>query len=397
MTGLVLVACLSSAQAAVRAVDVSRQAGVFEVSRTYGAHVHDFNGDGRDDFLFNPHYQRPARLYRNDGGRFNEVNRGTFAKTDRHDCDWADVNADGLEDVYCTVGGRKGGNGPNPNQLWLQRPDGGFVNRADAYGVRDRFGRGRDTAFLDVNGDPFPDLYVGNAQPREDGRRGANQLFINRRGNNFRRATGYGVNRRVGGDSVEGADYDADGDDDLLVCGQGRLQLYQNRGGRDFKEVSRRTRVTGTCKSVTMLDMNGDGRLDLVRLTARRLAIESRRGGRAAFRRTLAQRPLREGQAFAVGDATGDGRPDVYVVQAGGRGTRRNPGSGRERPDLMLGNRLHRGNRSPLARIDIPQTRRGAGDSVAALDYDGNGLSDFLVMNGHQFVQGPVRLIAFRR
>src|SRR3712207_8432054 len=46
-----------------------------------------------------------ARLYNNDGnGHFTEVNQGTFVSGDRHGCNAADVNGDGLKDIFCTQG-----------------------------------------------------------------------------------------------------------------------------------------------------------------------------------------------------------------------------------------------------------------------------------------------------
>jgi hypothetical protein len=46
----------------------------------------------------------------------------------------------------------------------------------------------------------------------------------------------------------------------------------------------------------------------------------------------------------------------------------------------------------------IPSTSQGVADSVAPIDYDGNGLTDFLVLNGGGVKEsgaGPVELIAF--
>ncbi len=60
----------------------------------------------------------------------------------------------------------------------------------------------------------------------------------------------------------------------------------------------------------------------------------------------------------------------------------------------MLLNR--RGGRG-FKRIRIPQTRRGKGDYVTSLDFDQNGRTDFLVMNGSHKSRGPVRLLVTRR
>ena len=42
----------------------------------------------------------------------------------------------------------------------------------------------------------------------------------------------------------------------------------------------------------------------------------------------------------------------------------------------------------------IPQARTGAGDDAVAIDHDGNGLEDFVVLNGAN-ARGPIQLIAF--
>ena len=43
--------------------------------------------------------------------------------------------------------------------------------------------------------------------------------------------------------------------------------------------------------------------------------------------------------------------------------------------------------------VKIPQTDQGNADDVFALDYDDNGLSDFVVLNGRKG-RGPVQLLA---
>jgi hypothetical protein len=45
--------------------------------------------------------------------------------------------------------------------------------------------------------------------------------------------------------------------------------------------------------------------------------------------------------------------------------------------------------------MSIPQTHRGLGEAVTAIDYDRNGLTDFIVQNGRHDNRGPIRLIAF--
>jgi hypothetical protein len=85
---------------------------------------------------------------------------------------------------------------------------------------------------------------------------------------------------------------------------------------------------------------------------------------------------------LAAGDANGDGRGDVYIVRSNG---------GRNHPDVMLLNRKAGTNWSS---VPIPQASSGDGDDAYAIDHDGNGLDDFVVLNGHNR-RGPTQLIAF--
>jgi hypothetical protein len=183
-------------------VEVSREAGVADVSRTWSAETGDFNSDGWDDLLVVNHYEETgAFLYRNRrDGSFARQDTGpnTFPTRDRHDCTFGDVDRDGLVDLYCTIGGGRG-SARKPNELYMQRPDGTFDNQAREYGVVDLNGRGRDTTFIDVNNDGFLDLYVGNKYPRTDNRKSKNKLYINVDGDRFRSARSYGLNRQVGG------------------------------------------------------------------------------------------------------------------------------------------------------------------------------------------------------
>jgi hypothetical protein len=43
--------------------------------------------------------------------------------------------------------------------------------------------------------------------------------------------------------------------------------------------------------------------------------------------------------------------------------------------------------------VRIPQTTKGSADDAIAIDYDENGLTDFVVLNGRQKA-GPVQLLA---
>ncbi len=357
------------------------EAGVYEETRTWGANVADYDADGHDDFLLVRHSQAPARLYHNQGdGTFIEVNRGTFPRNDRHDCAWGDVDQDGRLDAYCTLGADHG-TGTGLNELWMQQPDGTFVNRASAYGVTDPFGRGRHATFVDVDHDPYPDLFVGNHYPRTDGRTSPNRLYINQGGTSFRDAPEFGLDKEVGGYCAQAADYDGDGWEDLLVCGRKALKLYRNDGGVIYRDVSLSVGIDGFWRGAVLADFDGDGRPDLARVRPGSVQVRLQRSG--TFTTQVLGRSLDAGRDLAAGDLDGDGDLDLYVLQ-GADGTVNN------RPDLML---LNDGAGTAFTQTAIPLTTRGRGDAVASIDRDGDDADEFIVLNGEGSASGPIQLI----
>lgn len=355
-------------------------AGIYEQTRTWSANVADFNSDGHQDFLLVRHAQI-ARLYRNDGdGTFTEVNKGSFVKNDRHDCAWADVDQDGLLDAYCTLGASHG-DGEGPNELWMQQPGGTFVNRATAYGVTDRFGRGRHTTFLDVNHDAYPDLFVGNDYPRTDGVLSPNRLFINQGGASFASAPAYGLDHEVGAFCVDAADYNNDGWEDLLVCGRRGLTLYRNNNGASFTNVIGAMGVGGFWRSARLVDLSGDGLLDLATIRPTGFQLRLRLG--ASFASPVLALSLDAGRDVTAGDFDADGAVDLYLLQGA-------TSSVSNHPDILL---LNDGTGASFAPAEIPQTSRGRGDAVEPIDYDSDGSTDFIVLNGEGPALGPIQLI----
>ncbi|HET7234984.1 MAG TPA: VCBS repeat-containing protein, partial [Actinomycetota bacterium] len=224
-------------------VDVAAEAGIDETTTSWGLATSDFDDDGLPDLFLGRHLEA-ARLYRNvGGGRFLEVEPGTFPARDRHDCAWADVDLDDLVDLYCSIGAEHG-TATKANELWMQQPDHSFVDRATELGVADPYGRGRRVTFIDANGDAYPDLFVGNLYPRQDDVPSPNRLFINR-GGRFREAPRFGLTEEVGAGCAQAADFDDDGWEDLLVCGLDSLHLYRNRDGEGFHDVSGSVGVSG--------------------------------------------------------------------------------------------------------------------------------------------------------
>jgi hypothetical protein len=367
----------------VTATDEASVAGIQETTRTWSAAVEDFNGDGWPDLFLNRH-QWVARLYINDNGHFSEVDAGSFTGADHHDCKAADVNGDGKPDVFCSAGAARGTR-VKSNDLRIQGPDLTFSKVADQAGVMDPFGRGRRIAFLDANGDGYPDLFVGNEEFRPDGIPAPSRLFINDGTGSFHDAPRYGLDLELGSDCAGSYDYNGDGWGDLLVCTTLRgLRLYRNDAGSGFTDVTDTAGLAGLRRAdATMADLNGDGALDVVEISPTEVSVllqQSDGTFAPAYRRSL-----EAGAWVAVGDANGDAVPDLYVLQGELDGVNAD--------DAML---LNDGGGTSFTQTPIPEASQGSGNVVYPIDHDLNGLMDFIALNGEREENiGPIQLVSF--
>ncbi len=281
------------------AEDMAGPAGIAQTVESWSAVVADFNSDGWSD-LFLGRHQGPASLYRNGNGVFTELSTG-ISRIDRHGCASADINGDGLPDLFCVAGADQG-TGTKENQLELQLPDGSFVDHTIDYGLADPLGRGRQIAFLDANGDGRPDLYLGDDTLRTDSLPSPGRLLLNVNGKRFRDAPEFGIDIRSVG-CAQAADYNNDGWQDLLVCdGLGAAsttRLYRNNAGHGFTEVTAGVGITGLSTDAELVDLNGDGWLDLVQISPGRLSVSLQQGGTFQSGTTM---PLTAGRSVAVGD-----------------------------------------------------------------------------------------------
>jgi hypothetical protein len=369
--------------AAVRFVDVAERAGVYEVTETWGGVGADFDADGWPDVFIGRHNRAKPRLLLGGPQGFRPAPKSPYRDRDRHGCAAADVDGDGWVDIFCTHGANRGTN-MTSDELWL-RPASRRPRQVTAdYGLVDPFGRGRAATFIDLDGDPYPDLFMTNEPERADALPPLNRLYRNDRGRRFLSVPGLGLDRSLGGDCATSGDVDGDGDDDLLFCtaqpwrGPAGLRVFRNDAGA----LTEATRALGLRpigdQDVAFGDFDGDGDPDdLAQVGTRELRVSIR--GADSFTESFSL-AMRSGVALGVGDANGDGRDDIYVVRAG---------TGNQ-PDMLLLNR--RGGRD-FGRARIPQARSGVGDDVVALDHDRNGLDDFLVLNGRTSI-GPIQLIA---
>lgn len=185
----------------------------------------------------------------------------------------ADVNGDGLEDLY--VGGAKG----HAGSLFIQRETGGFEALAQACFETDTGFEDLGATFLDIDGDSDLDLYVvsgGNEFPGESGEL-QDRLYLNDGSGHYKRSDKRLPTMHTSGSCVRAADMDGDGDQDLFVGGRlspgtypliPRSYLLENDGNGYFRDVTRAKNpdllFPGMITDALWTDFNGDELPDLI-------------------------------------------------------------------------------------------------------------------------------------
>ncbi len=361
--------------------DVGPMVGFRRHESSYTIAVADVNGDGWPDVLIGHHGSRPAELFMNQPlhGRsigFEPVFRlvdTIHDRPDRHGCVFGDPNVDGLLDILCMKGARQG-TAKKWNELWIQGPKGTWVDKAHQWGIEDVWGRGRHPAWIDLNGDRFPDLFLGNDEPRYDDHVTPNRTYVNVGGKRFRQVD-LGITRQDGSACEQVLDINHDGRDDLLLCGDKQTILYV-RQGPGFLQENARYGVPRypIANGAQITDVSGDGIPDLVLVHLHDLEVRLGRSD-GSFGPPVLTRHLGHGHGLAIGDVNGDGAPDIYAVD--GCADRVNE------PDVLL---LNGGDGRTWTQLALPLLPAGelagCGDTAMMVDFDRDGMQDIVVLNG---------------
>ena len=137
---------------------------------------------------------------------------------------------------------------------------------------------GAGAVWFDYNNDGYPDLYVVSGRPLGDGmhpyplRKASdppphNHLYRNNRNGTFTDVTASaGVASDLFSMAAVAADFDNDGNVDLLVTGYGRVILYRNKGDGTFEDVTAKAgiNIPGWSIGAAWLDYDRDGCVDIV-------------------------------------------------------------------------------------------------------------------------------------
>jgi hypothetical protein len=352
----------------LRFTDVTGASGIVVRGYAMGAATGDFDNNGCVD-LYVTNLER-SQLFRNDcDGTFTDVSTDSRAE----DRGWSvsaafvDYDRDGWLDLFVgnyvtysvgvdkpclhSIGSLRDYCPPSvyraqPSRLYHNNRDGTFTDVTAAAGISREFGPALGVSTADFNGDGWVDIYVAN-----DG--APNQLWINRHDGTFmntalRAGAALGADGEAKGSmGVDAADFDQDGDEDLLITEIAREghDLYVNDGSGVFDEQAARAGIRlpslpYTGFGAAWFDFDNDGWLDIltvngaVRHTAEALArretfslqqpkqlFRSLGNGRFAdvtgqAGAVFTQPDVSRGAAF--GDIDNDGDTDVVVANDSG-------------------------------------------------------------------------------
>lgn len=405
-----------------RFADVTAGSGLDRPAYGMGVATGDVDGDGRVD-LYLTNYGANRLLRATGDCRFVDRTAAAGVANDGWSsaASFFDYDRDGDLDLFAgnyvdfTPANRKrclqpGGGldycGPEshaalPSKLYRNRGDGTFDNVTLAAGLARAQGKTLGSTAADFDGDGWIDLFVANDSTE-------NHLWRNRRDGTFEEQAqlrGCALNAtglRTGDMGVDAADYDDDGDLDLLATHLAieGMSLWRNDGESGFQDVAARTRSLAATLGRTgfgalWFDPDSDGALDIAIVNGAVRLVDRMDGGSAEP--TLAEPNLlliRKGERYDVaarecGITTGegdvgrglvaadfddDGDPDLAITNNGGPARLlRNDLPG---PEAWIGLRLLEasGMRDALGAV-VTLDRLGAASLTRRVATDGSYLS----------------------
>ncbi len=377
-------------------VDVAASVGMKTLGFTYGNPIWgDYDNDGDPDLFADNHLNIAPYLYRNNGdGTFTDIfsTSGIAGPGDKHGSAWADYDSDGDLDLTITKGAAGGSIlGTKKDLLYEYLGAGQFVDRAEAAGVVNSWGRGRTVAWGDFDRDGNVDLLDVNLKTD----------LVLYRSNGDGTFTDVTAQAGLGHlQYVEGAfaDYDNDGFPDIFLTSSVRRDsnndaLYRNNGAGTFSNVNSQAgilAVTGG-RALAWGDYDNDGDLDLYLSRGTDELFKQilyRNNGNGTFTDVADAAGLgvmSNNRAAGWGDFDNDGYLDLYVVDSGLDPVGKGP------------NGLYHNNRdgtftNVAAETGVEALAESRGRGAAWGDYDNDGSLDLFVTNGEDntdFPQGP--------
>jgi hypothetical protein len=232
----------------------------------------------------------------------------------------ADVNGDGLDDVYAC------GAKDQPGALLIQQKDGSFHAADTALFRADAANEDVDALFFDANGDGHPDLYVVSGGNEATGNDPVllDRLYLNDGKGHFTKSINTLPAIYANKSCVTAADIDKDGDLDLFVGTLADAKAYGvpqtsylliNDGKGHFSAASATTAALaklGIVTSAAFADINKDGWPDLV-VAGEWMPLTLFINHNGKFDATSIPHSSGWWQTVRVEDVDGDGNPDLLA------------------------------------------------------------------------------------
>ncbi|WP_439697989.1 VCBS repeat-containing protein [Mucilaginibacter sp. AW1-7] len=253
-----------------------------------GVAVGDINNDGLPDLMFTGN-MKPNKLYLNQGHmKFKDITNDASPDLGGRPDSWktgvtmADVNGDGLLDIYVCYSG-KTDNATRSNQLFINQGDNKFKEQAKEYGLADP-GYSTQAVFFDYDNDGDLDMFLLNHNIKKIDNMelarykdqtddlASNKLFRNDNGHfaDVSKAAGIVQNPLTFGLGVAIADINKDGWPDIYVTNDYNEPdyIYINNHNGTFAEKSKEMlrHMSHFSMGVDIADFNNDGLPDIMTL-----------------------------------------------------------------------------------------------------------------------------------
>jgi enediyne biosynthesis protein E4 len=411
---------LSCLKAQVAFQDITTKAGIEHYFEVYegmfggGACVIDINQDGFEDIYLTGGMRDDALYLNNKNGSFRNIFEGSGLEITRgyvtQGVCRADINKDGWPDLFITTITRRDSILTIPraqNLLFLNKKNNRFEEVSISWGLDQLISFSTGASFGDINGDGYPDLYVGNYFHEFQGvlkvindetivnahRTAKGYLLINKKGRGFSdQYDKYGFNHRGFGFGAIFTDLDTDGDLDLIINHDfgykatpnvvGR-NLFPNRKFEDIAEtvgMDLKINAMGTAVG----DIENDGDLDYYFTNIRFNHMMVNPGSGLPFRDESKERGLQYvsiswGAVFA--DFDHDQDLDLFVANGD-----LNPNTV-PMADYYFENELGRFQEKARAK---GLADYGLGRGVVCFDLENDGDMDLLVVNQKPTADYPV-------